>query len=44
MTPAVVDNLQDLYRGIITDGRFELLKRYIVKKVQILEDIVRGDN
>ena len=44
MTPDVIDDLQDLYRGIITDGRIELLKRFIVRKVQMLNGIVRGDN
>ena len=44
MTGTVIGNLLDSYRGILSDTKIELIKRFLVRKLEILNDIVRGDN
>ena len=41
MTPNVINELLDSYRGIVTDGKIELIKRFLVRKIQMLNDIVK---
>ena len=41
MTTDVVDELLETYRGIITDSKIELIKRFLLRKVEMLEKVIK---